>query len=140
VREADSPPSARLIAARDDAALVDAVRAEVRQIDGGRLAVIAPAARAASLSRLLARDLSPGMVGSGPDAIDSPVAVLSVARAKGLEFDAVVLVEPAAILAESLRGANDLYVALTRPTQRLLVVHSEPLPAGLDSLEPFLPQ
>jgi DNA helicase IV len=135
VREGDSPPAARRITAGDDAALVDAVRAEVRKIDGGRLAVIAPAARTASLYRLLSRELSDGVVGSGADAIDSPVAVLSVARAKGLEFDAVVLVEPAAILAESVRGANDLYVALTRPTQRLLVLHSEPLPAGLDSLE-----
>ena len=43
--------------------------------------------------------------------------------AKGLEFDAVVLVEPAELVAESPRGLNDLYVALTRATQRLTVVH-----------------
>jgi DNA helicase IV len=57
--------------------------------------------------------------------------VLTVAGAKGLEFDAVVLVEPAAIIAESARGLNDLYVALTRPTQRLHVVHQHPLPPGM---------
>jgi DNA helicase IV len=62
------------------------------------------------------------------------MTVLSVGEAKGLEFDAVVLVEPARILRESPRGANDLYVAISRPTQRLLVLHSEPLPPGVESL------
>jgi DNA helicase IV len=62
--------------------------------------------------------------------MQSPVSVLTVRAAKGLEFDSVVIVEPAAILAESARGLNDLYVGLTRPTQRLHVVHSEQLPAG----------
>jgi DNA helicase IV len=66
--------------------------------------------------------------------LDAPVAVLTVAEAKGLEFDAVVVVEPAAILAESPRGGNDLYVALTRATQRLGVVHGGRLPAVLARL------
>ena len=48
-------------------------------------------------------------------------------RSKGLEFDVVVLVEPAAVAAG---GAGDLYVAMTRPTRQLRVVHREPLPAG----------
>jgi DNA helicase IV len=60
--------------------------------------------------------------------------VLGVAEVKGLEFDTVVLVEPAEILAGSPRGVNDLYVALTRPTQRLHVLASAPLPPGLESL------
>ncbi len=134
VREGDNPPTAQRIATSDDATLVAAVRAELAAIGEGRLAVIAPARRTASLHRLLARELPKGVVGSGADAIDSPVAVLSVGRAKGLEFDGVVLVEPGEIMADSVRGANDLYVALTRPTQRLLVVFSDSLPAGLDSL------
>ena len=57
--------------------------------------------------------------------------MLTVAGAKGLEFDTVVLLEPAAILAESPRGLNDLYVALTRATQRLHIVHAGDLPAGM---------
>ena len=65
------------------------------------------------------------------ESCSAPVSVLTVAGAKGLEFDAVVLVEPAAIVAESKRGLNDLYVALTRPTQRLDVVHRGDLPAGM---------
>jgi DNA helicase IV len=63
--------------------------------------------------------------------LGSPVSVLTVAGVKGLEFDTVVLVEPSAIIAESARGLNDLYVALTRPTQRLHVVHRHELPTGM---------
>ncbi|MEP6853107.1 MAG: AAA family ATPase [bacterium] len=59
------------------------------------------------------------------------VPVLTVAEAKGLEFDAVVLLDPAGIGAGSARGPNDLYVALTRPTQQLHIVYSGALPAGL---------
>ena len=51
--------------------------------------------------------------------------------AKGLEFDAVVVVEPAAIAGGTPRGLRLLYVALTRAVQELVVVHAEPLPAGL---------
>lgn len=53
------------------------------------------------------------------------MAELDVERAKGLEFDSVVVVEPAA------HSAGELYVALTRTTRRLVLVHSQPLPAGL---------
>jgi DNA helicase IV len=61
------------------------------------------------------------------------VAVFGVADVKGLEFDSVVVVEPAAIIDASPRGANDLYVALTRTTNRLGVLHTRPLPDALSS-------
>ncbi|MFD6445735.1 hypothetical protein ACFWEJ_11560, partial [Promicromonospora sp. NPDC060204] len=60
---------------------------------------------------------------------DAQVTVLAPRETKGLEFDAVVLVEPAAI-AEGAGGTSDLYVAMTRPTQRLVVVHARDLPEG----------
>jgi len=63
------------------------------------------------------------------------VTVLTVAQAKGLEFDAVVLVDPATIMTESPRGLNDLYVALTRTTRRLCVVHPGDLPEVLSALQ-----
>ncbi|WP_024803912.1 ATP-binding domain-containing protein [Nocardia sp. BMG51109] len=63
------------------------------------------------------------------------VRVLTVSEVKGLEFDAVVLVEPQAVLDESPRGLNDLYVALTRATQRLSVVHTGALPDVLSRLK-----
>ncbi|NIL74601.1 hypothetical protein RhoFasB10_00687 [Rhodococcus sp. B10] len=65
------------------------------------------------------------------------VTVSTVKDAKGLEFDSVLIVEPAAIVTESPRGMGDLYVALTRATQRLGVVHTEPLPDELAALQPF---
>ncbi|MFE3796770.1 AAA family ATPase [Nocardia tengchongensis] len=65
---------------------------------------------------------------------DDSVRVLTVHDVKGLEFDAVILAEPHRILNESPRGLNDLYVALTRATQRLAVVHSEDLPEVLHRL------
>ncbi|MCX5046484.1 AAA family ATPase [Aldersonia sp. NBC_00410] len=63
------------------------------------------------------------------------VKVSTVREVKGLEFDAVFIAEPHRILAESPRGMNDLYVALTRATQRLGVVHSAPLPEVLRGLD-----
>ena len=66
--------------------------------------------------------------GSATDDLDAQVVVLGVTDAKGLEFDSVLVVDPAGILAESPRGASDLYVALTRATQRLGVVHTGDLP------------
>jgi DNA helicase IV len=65
------------------------------------------------------------------DGILKPVTVLPAPAAKGLEFDAVVVVEPDAIVAGSTRGLRLLYVALTRPIQHLTVVHAAPLPRVL---------
>lgn len=58
-----------------------------------------------------------------PDVADG----LTPHEAKGLEYDTVVLVEPAAILRED-HGLSLLYVAVTRATHRLVIVHAEPLP------------
>jgi DNA helicase IV len=60
------------------------------------------------------------------------VDLLSLRTVKGLEFDAAIVVEPAAILAQELDGgAGGLYTALTRSTRALAVVHAQPLPEGL---------
>ena len=55
-------------------------------------------------------------------------AVLGVRMAKGLEFDGVILVEPAIVAEESAQGLRALFVAITRPTRALTIVHSLPLP------------
>ena len=57
-------------------------------------------------------------------------------QAKGLEFDRVILVDPAGVVAQSPNGGHDLYVAITRATHRLTVVHEGDLPASLASLAP----
>jgi DNA helicase IV len=67
----------------------------------------------------------------GPPGVPGTVAP---AETKGLEFDAVLVVEPARILADGPRGAAELYVALTRATQRLGVLHLGPLPLSLTGL------
>src|SRR5699024_1003738 len=68
-------------------------------------------------------------VGSGSAGIDDEIAVMTAQDAKGLEFDAVVIVEPAELI--DSHGAGDLYVAMTRPTTHLGLVHARPLPAGI---------
>jgi DNA helicase IV len=60
--------------------------------------------------------------------------MLTVRQAKGLEFDSVIVVQPDEIIAESPRGLSDLYVAVTRPTRRLLVLHTADLPKVLSAL------
>lgn len=71
----------------------------------------------------------------GPPGVPGAV---TAAQTKGLEFDAVLVVEPHRILADGQRGAAELYVALTRATQRLGVLHTAPLPPALTDLEPFV--
>jgi DNA helicase IV len=89
----------------------DAVAGAVRTMPG-RTAVIAPRHHLASLA-----------------AVDA--VLITPAEAKGLEFDSVLVVDPAAILAASARGHNDLYVAMTRATHRLGILHPGAVPAEL---------
>jgi DNA helicase IV len=67
----------------------------------------------------------------GPPGVPGTVPA---SETKGLEFDAVLVVEPERILADGPRGAAELYVALTRATQRLGVLHVAPLPQALVGL------
>ena len=98
----------------------------------GRLAVIAPAARLAEL----AAAIPAAVPGDRAEALEAPVALLTVAQAKGLEFDRVVLADPAGIIAQSPKGGHDLYVAITRATHRLAVVYERELPPVLSALTP----
>jgi DNA helicase IV len=137
VREAGTAPwRLELDPAEQLARLPEVVAAEAAAVGDGKLAVVVPAARAPELGRLLAAALPAATAAQGPAVLDAPVAVLTPTQAKGLEFDAVLVVEPDEILGGSPRGGNDLYVALTRATARLGVVHSGPLPAALVRLQP----
>ncbi|MEV0751504.1 AAA family ATPase [Streptosporangium sp. NPDC050280] len=112
--------------------LVEAVAAEAAGLVDRRLAVITPDSLLEPLGLAIAASVPEASVGENPDA-PRPVVVLNVRQAKGLEFDEVLVVEPGLIVAESPRGLNNLYVALTRATQRLGVLHtpSGPVPRAL---------
>jgi DNA helicase IV len=71
----------------------------------------------------------------GASAYDDGIPLLSPRRAKGLEFDHVVVVEPA-LIAQGETGLRELYVALTRPTRTLVVVHARPLPEPMHVRKP----
>jgi DNA helicase IV len=103
------------------ATLPGIVAREAERIGDGRLAVLVPTSRLEELGRVVTAGVAGAVVGEDPD-LERPVVVLDVKRAKGLEFDSVIVVDPGRIVVDSPRGRNDLYVALTRSTQRLGVV------------------
>jgi DNA helicase IV len=112
--------------------LGELTREESSVIGAGRLAVIVPADRLDELTRAVGVSV-PDVVLEDPS-LDRPVVVLSVKQVRGLEFDSVLVADPARIVADSPAGLNDLYVAITRATQRLGVIHEGNLPEPLTSL------
>jgi DNA helicase IV len=134
VREGEVAPVRRLRSARDAGPVVDVVCELLASSGEGTVAVVAPWAELPALRSALDAAL-PGQVGDARgSALTARVSLLAPEQVKGLEFDDVVVVEPAAVVAASGRGLSDLYVALSRPTRRLVVVHAEALPAGMDQL------
>jgi DNA helicase IV len=127
----------RLAVAEDELAdrLGEATARELSGLGDGRLAVIVPAERLGELGQAVTAAVPAAAIGDEPD-LERPVVVLTVHQAKGLEFDSVIIGDPTGILAESPRGNNDLYVALTRATQRLGVVHPGVVPDVLAGLSP----
>ncbi|HEY8545577.1 MAG TPA: ATP-binding domain-containing protein, partial [Acidimicrobiales bacterium] len=128
--EGDEP---RLIAvgAGELAARVAEVAAEERDVDDpGSVAVIAPST--------LVEDVAAALDAAGVEfgraarnGLEQRVTLVPVSLVKGLELDAAVVVEPAAIVEEEAQGMRALYVALTRATKRLAVVHARELPEPL---------
>jgi len=117
-------------------AVVSTARTALRTVrdesGAGRVAVIAAPHRVPALLAA-ARDAGlpvPGAAtGSAAIDLDAAVVVITPRESKGLEFDEVVLVEPADVLDAS---PGDLYVAMTRPTRTLHVLHVRDLPPGLE--------
>jgi DNA helicase IV len=127
------------------ATVADVARQEVTAVTPGRVAVLGPAVMLPELIRALDE--------AGLDPIDprdpageglaAGLVVLPADETNGLEFDSVVVVEPSLVASVgdepagegppvvTTRGLRTLYVALTRPTRRLAVVHAEPLPLDL---------
>ncbi|WP_426766714.1 HelD family protein [Pseudarthrobacter sp. 1G09] len=110
--------------------LVEVLPEELEALDGGLLAVIAdgellPAATSALRSAYGRR------VGTGAGSYEQDIVVISPREAKGLEFDGVVVLEPSTMLNHAHGKVGDLYVAMTRATQRLRLIAAQPVPAGI---------
>ena len=131
VRQVGDPPRIVETDARQIAARVVEVTVEERSaVDPGSVAVIVP--------QTLVEDVAAALEAAGVEfgraarnGLESQVTLVPVRLVKGLELDAAVVVEPAAIVSEEAQGMRALYVALTRATKRLAVVHAEPLPVCL---------
>jgi DNA helicase IV len=117
VRSTGVRPWAR---AADDVVKAVAEEAVAATPEEGRLAVIAPRRLHAALAAAL-----PDVVAGGEPDLTKHLVLLDPRQAKGLEFDRVLVVEPGEY------GVSDLYVALTRATQTLGVVHGGELPGSL---------
>ncbi|MFI6441885.1 HelD family protein [Streptomyces sp. NPDC050759] len=104
-------------------AVVDAVRESLAH--EGSVGVVAADADVERVRQALD---AAGIVAAGPDELGARVSVVPAGVVKGLEYDHVVAVEPAAIAEAEERGLHRLYVVLTRAVSRLVVVHGRPLP------------
>lgn len=128
VRHVGDPPAVVSIDdAQLDHELAELVRQELKSVGSGNIAVIVPDALAGRAHDALERagiDHGSAM----RTGLDRQVTVVPVSIAKGLELDSVVVVEPGAILHDERRGAQSLYVALTRSTKRLTLLHTGELP------------
>lgn len=131
VRDGDFEPE---ITAVDRSVLGRTVAARTQAmidvIGDGNLAVVVPDAMADEISEALTTaGIEHGR--ATRTGLDTGVTVVPVSVVKGLELDGVVVVEPARIVAAEQQGLRALYVALTRSTRMLTIVHSEPLPRAL---------
>ena len=96
----------------------------------GSAAVIATDGQVTPLARALSRaGVAHRILGS--EGLGARLTLVPVSLAKGLEFDHVIVTEPASIAAAHSYGLHQLYVALTRAVSRLTVLHSQPLPDPL---------
>ncbi len=132
VREGESDPRLEAVdgAHRLGDEVVRLVGEERDAVGQGSVGIICPA----SLVAVVAGALEEAGIEHGAadrHGLEQQVTVVPVALVKGLELDASIVVEPAAILREEPQGMRSLYVALTRATKRLTLVHAEPLPAVL---------
>ena len=125
------PGSLEVVRASSQAELAELVRLAAAEalLGEGSVAVIAADSAVAEI----AATLTSGGIDFGEPGSDSRLSLVPVTLVKGLEFDHVIVVEPAGIVSAESRGLQRLYVALTRAVSRLTVLHCDPLPDALTS-------
>ncbi|NUT73059.1 AAA family ATPase [Pseudarthrobacter sp. C4D7] len=110
--------------------LVEVLPEELAALDGGLLAVIADGDLLPQATAAL-RAVYGRRIGTGAGSYEQDIVVISPREAKGLEFDGVVVLEPSVMLNHEHGKVGDLYVAMTRATQRLRLIAAQPVPAGI---------
>jgi UvrD-like helicase family protein len=136
VRQVGDPPRVLRVSADDDLAteVARVALAERDAVDPGSVAIVVPQTLVDPVAAAL--DAAGVQYGrAARNGLESQITLVPVNLVKGLELDAAVVVEPAAIVAEEAQGMRALYVALTRATKRLAVVHTEPLPGPLADVD-----
>ncbi|HSN34751.1 MAG TPA: AAA family ATPase, partial [Arthrobacter sp.] len=111
--------------------LVEVLPEELDALEGGLLAVIADGDLLPQATAAL-RAVYGRRVGTDAGSYVQDIVVISPREAKGLEFDGVVVLEPSAMLNHEHGRVGDLYVAMTRPTQRLRLIAAAGVPAGIE--------
>jgi len=127
-----APWRASVVASDLAGVAADWAEREVTDVDDGTVAILAPEQTIDGRCAAVAARVPGASFGTDVD-LQRPLVVLTVAQAKGLEFDSVLVVDPAAILAGP-RGANDLYVAMTRATRALGLLHVGPAPSEIGAI------
>jgi len=130
IREGDDPTIARTDPANLAALVATQVTELQEDLGEGSVAVVVPESLVEPMAAALEATGMP-FGRATRTGLDAPVTVVPVGLVKGLELDAVVVVEPSRIVREEPQGLRALYVALTRATKRLAIVHAEPLPEAL---------
>ncbi len=146
VRQSGTPPRILSVSRPELAGtLADLAREEMGAVAPGRVAVLGPAVMLPELTRALDEAGLEPIDPRDPsgDGLAAGLVVLPADETNGLEFDSVIVVEPSLVAAAgdesggegppvaTTRGLRTLYVAFTRPTRRLTVLHAEPLPIDL---------
>ncbi|MCB0953745.1 MAG: AAA family ATPase [Microthrixaceae bacterium] len=128
IRHLGDPPVTLEVAAADlDRSLADLVRTELEAVESGNVAVVAPGSMLAHVdAALTSAGVDHGR--ATREGLGRQVTVVSPQLVKGLELDSVIVVEPSRILSEEARGPQALYVAVTRSTKRLSILHTGDLP------------
>ncbi len=136
VREGGAPPAfVRTTPSELGLDLVSAVRELLADVGDGNVAVVTPDSMVDQIVQALS-DAGIAHSRATRTGLEGAVSVVPVSVVKGLELDGVVVMEPAAIVEGEIQGLRSLYVALTRATKRLTIVHARALPPVLDSPSP----
>lgn len=120
-----------------DATLLKSIQTQLARVEGGLIGIVVPSTAHQAAYTVLTEHY-PGRIWTGEGRRrDRDIVLVSPQQAKGLEYDAVVIVEPQQIVSEAGGSVGDLYVGMTRATQALTLITTaahDDLPLGLQEI------